>query len=256
MSTGHIVGGIDLEVLRRGAGRPVLLLHGMQPVDPRAPFLDMLGRHAEIIAPSHPGFGRSARPKDFETVYDLVHFYLEFLDSLPHEKLTLMGFSFGGWLAAELAVKCRHRLDGLVLVDAFGIKVSDRETPDILDVFNTSPQEVERRSWHDPKTWTPDLDSLSDEELVIRARSWEALSLYGWNPYMYNPQLKRWLRRITVPTLVVWGASDGIVKASYGRAYSSVIPESRFELIERAGHHPEIEQAAAFVDTVVKFLTR
>jgi pimeloyl-ACP methyl ester carboxylesterase len=59
-----------------------------------------------------------------------------------------------------------------------------------------------------------------------------------------------------VPTLVVWGASDGIVKASYGRAYSSLIPQSRFELIERAGHHPEIEQAAAFVDTVVKFLAR
>ena len=256
MSTGHIVGGIDLEVLRRGAGRPVLLLHGMQPVDPRAPFLEMLGRHAEIIAPSHPGFGRSARPKDFETVYDLVHFYLEFLETLPHEKLTLMGFSFGGWLAAELAVKCRHRLDRLVLVDAFGIKVSDRETPDILDVFNTSPPEVERRSWHDPKTWTPDLDSLSDEELVARARSWEALCLYGWNPYMYNPQLKRWLRRITVPTLVVWGASDGIVKPAYGREYSALISGSRFELIERAGHHPEIEQAAAFVDTVAKFLTR
>jgi pimeloyl-ACP methyl ester carboxylesterase len=256
MSSSHVVGGIELEVLRRGAGRPVLLLHGMQPVDPRAPFLEMLGRHAELIAPSHPGFGRSARPKDFETVYDLVHFYLEFLETLPHEKLTLMGFSFGGWLAAELAVKCRHRLDGLVLVDAFGIKVSDRETPDILDVFNTAPQEVERRSWHDPKTWTPDLDSLSDEELVIRARGWEALSLYGWNPYMYNPQLKRWLRSITVPSLVVWGASDGIVKPAYGRAYSALISGSRFELIERAGHHPEIEQAAAFVDTVVKFLTR
>ena len=135
MSSSQNVGGIELEVLRRGAGRPVLLLHGMQPVDARAPFLETLGRHAEIIAPSHPGFGRSARPKDFETVYDLVHFYLEFLDTLPHEKLTLMGFSFGGWLAAELAVKCRHRLDALVFVDAFGIKVSDRETPDILDVF-------------------------------------------------------------------------------------------------------------------------
>ena len=73
---------------------------------------------------------------------------------------------------------------------------------------------------------------------------------------MYNPQLKRWLSRITVPTLVVWGASDGIVKASYGRAYASSIPGSRFELIERAGHHPEIEQARAFVDTVVKFLDR
>jgi pimeloyl-ACP methyl ester carboxylesterase len=73
---------------------------------------------------------------------------------------------------------------------------------------------------------------------------------------MYNPQLRRWLRRITVPTLVAWGASDGIVKPSYGRAYSALIPGARFELIERAGHHPEIEQARAFVDTVVKFLNR
>jgi len=256
MSAGHVVGGIDLEVVRRGTGRPVLLLHGAQTVDPRAPFLEMLGHHAEIIAPSHPGFGRSARPSDFETVYDLVHFYLDVLEALPHEKVTLVGFSFGGWLAAEIAVKCRHRLDGLVLVDAFGIKVSDRETQDILDLFNTSPPEVERRSWHDPATWAPDLDALSDDELVVRARNWEALCRYGWNPYMYNPQLRRWLRRITAPTLVLWGASDGIVKPAYGRAYSALIPGSRFELIERAGHHPEIEQARAFVDAVVKFLNR
>jgi pimeloyl-ACP methyl ester carboxylesterase len=62
------VGGVELEVIRRGAGRPVLLLHGMQNVDPQARFLDLLGRRAEIIAPSHPGFGHSARPADFDTV--------------------------------------------------------------------------------------------------------------------------------------------------------------------------------------------
>ena len=253
MSSGLVVGGIEMEVVRRGAGRPALLLHGAQTVDPRAPFLDMLGRHAEIIAPSHPGFGRSARPPDFETVYDLVHFYLDFLDALPHEKLTVIGLSFGGWLAAELAVKCRHRLEGLVLVEALGIKVSDRETPDILDVFNTSPQEVLRRSWHDPST-APDPNTMTDDELVARARNWDAACLYGWHPYMYNPQLKRWLRRITVPALVVWGASDGIVKPSYGRVYSAPIPGARFELIERAGHHPEIEQAEAFADAVGRFL--
>ncbi len=71
---------------------------------------------------------------------------------------------------------------------------------------------------------------------------------------MYNAQLKRWLRRITVPTLVLWGASDGIVKPSYGQAYSALIPGSRFELIEQAGHHPEIEQPEAFVERLVKFL--
>ena len=250
------VGGMELEAIRCGVGQPVLLLHGMQNVDPRARFLELLGRHAEIIAPSHPGFGHSARPADFETVYDLVHLYLDVLDALPYERVTLMGLSFGGWLAAEIAAKCNHRLDRLILVDAFGIKISERDTPDILDVFNTSPQEVQRRSWHDAGTWAPDFNALSDDELVVRARNWEALCLYGWHPYMYNPQLKRWLRRITVPTLVLWGASDGIVSPSYGRAYSALIPGARFELVAEAGHHPEIEQPEAFVDRIAAFLAQ
>ena len=248
------VGDIELEVIRRGAGRPVLLLHGMQNVDPRARFLDLLSRRAEIIVPSHPGFGHSPRPADFDTVYDLVHLYLDVLEALPYERVALVGLSFGGWLAAEIAVQCCHRIDRLVLVDAFGIKISDRETPDILDVFNTSPQEVQRRSWHDPGKWAPDFNTMSDDELVVRARNWEALCLYGWHPYMYNPQLKRWLHRIMVPTLVLWGASDEIVQPSYGRAYSALIPGARFELIAEAGHHPEIEQPEAFADRVAAFL--
>ena len=90
------VGDIELEVIRRGAGRPILLLHGMQNIDPRARFLDLLGRQAEIIAPSHPGFGHSARPADFDTVYDLVHLYLDVLEALPYERVTLVSLSFGG----------------------------------------------------------------------------------------------------------------------------------------------------------------
>jgi pimeloyl-ACP methyl ester carboxylesterase len=70
----------------------------------------------------------------------------------------------------------------------------------------------------------------------------------------YTPQLKRWLRRIAIPTLVLWGASDGIVQPSYGRAYSELIPGSRFELIAQAGHHPEIEQPDAFAERVAAFL--
>jgi pimeloyl-ACP methyl ester carboxylesterase len=250
------VGDIDLEVLRRGTGRPVVLLHGMQHIQPDAPFLERLAQHAEVLAPSHPGFGRSARPADFETVYDLVRLYLDVLESLPYARVTLIGLSFGGWLAAEIAAACSHRLDRLVLVDALGIKISDRETPDILDVFNTAPDEVRRRAWHDPARWAPDYDAMSDEELVARARNWDALCLYGWHPYLYNPQLKRWLGRIRVPTLVLWGASDGIVAPSYGRAYAARIPGARFELLAGAGHHPEIEQAEAFVDAIVRFLGR
>jgi len=251
-----LVNGIELDVVRRGTGRAILLLHGFQTIDPNAPFLDLLSRHGEVIAPSSPGFGNSPRPTDFDTVYDLVHLYLEVLEMLPGDNVTLVGFSFGGWLAAEVAVACRHRLDKLVLVDPLGIKMSDRETPDILDIFNRSPDVVRRSSWHDPDRFAPNFDEMSDEALVVYARNREALCVYAWHPYMYNPQLPRWLARITVPALVLWGASDRVVTPDYGRAYSRLIPGSRFELIDDAGHHPEVEQPEAFAERVAPFLNQ
>ena len=246
--------GVELQILRRGAGRPVVLLHGLAPLEPDAAVLDLLAPHAEIVAPTHPGFGHAPRPDDFDTVYDLVHLYLDLLEHLDDDAVTLIGLSFGGWLAAEIAAACPHRLAKLILVDAVGIKVSDRETPDILDVFNTAPSEVQRRSWHDVRKWGMDYDAMSDDAIVAHARNRDALCLYAWHPYMHNPQLPRWLRRITVPTLVLWGDSDGIVSPAYGRAYSALIPGARFALIEAAGHHPDIEQAAAFAERVVAFL--
>ena len=248
------VAGVELEVLRRGAGNPLLLLHGFQHIDPRLPVVDLLARDAQLIAPSHPGFGRSSRPADFGTVYDLVHLYLGLLDSLPQGPLTLMGLSFGGWLAAEIAVKAGRRIDKLILVDALGIKVSDRETPDILDVFNAHPQDVIAKSWHDPQTFGPRYDDMEDDELVARSRNWETLARYGFHPYMYNPQLKRWLGNIKARTLVLWGASDGVVKPTYGEAYAKLIPGARFETIANAGHHPEIEQPDALAARVREFL--
>ena len=251
------INGIDLEILRRGpqrpGGVPLLLLHGMDSVHPQARFLDLLAGHSEIIAPSSPGFGNTARPPDFDTIYDLVHLYLALIEELPHDKIALAGLSFGGWLAAEVAVACSHRVAKLILVDPVGIKLGDRESRDILDVFNLTPAEVRRASWHDPGQ-APDYDRMSDEELVIHARNWESLCLYAWRPFMYNPQLKQWLGRIRVPTLVLWGASDRVVTPDYGRAYAGLIPGARFELIPEAGHHPEQEQPARFAERVAAFL--
>jgi pimeloyl-ACP methyl ester carboxylesterase len=260
------VGPLDLEVLRHGShgpgGRTLLLVHGINPVSPKAPFLDALAKHGAIIAPSHPGFGASPRPDDFDTMYDLVHLYLELLDMLSG-KVAMIGFSFGGWIAAEVAASGAAKLDRLVLVDPVGIKLGGREDRDIVHFFNTSPAELNRRSWHDPARrpagvyglgWQAGIDeSMADADMITLARNWDALCLYAWRPHMYNPQLKHWLRRITVPSLVLWGAGDRIVTPEYGRAYSALIPGARFALIDEAGHHPELEQPRAFVDHVARF---
>ena len=248
------VAGIELETLRSGSGPTLLLLHGFETISREARFLERLARRFAILAPSSPGFGNSARPDDVSEVYDLVRLYLELLEGLPDDRVAVIGFSFGGWLAAEMAAACCHRIQKLILVDPLGIKISDRETPDILDVFNKSPDEVHRKSWHDPDRFAPDYNAMSDEALVIHARNQEALCRYAWHPYMYNPQLPRWLDRVAVPTLLVWGASDQVVTPDYGRSYSRLIPRSQFAVIERAGHHPEIEQPAAFVERVAAFL--
>jgi pimeloyl-ACP methyl ester carboxylesterase len=235
------VHGIETEVLLGGEGDPIVLVHGMRSLTEAARFPALLTAYGSVTAPSCPGFGGSTRPRDFESTYDLAHWLRAVLDAVPGERVTLVGLSFGGWLAAEVAAQGYSRLARLVLVDAVGIKISDRQTADILDVFNRSPAEVRRAAFHDPDRFAPDFDAMEDAAIVRHARDWEALCLYAWHPYMYNPRLAFWLRRISVPTLVLWGEHDGIVSPAYGRAYAGLIPGARFETITRCGHHPEIE---------------
>ena len=248
------VHGIELEVLRGGSGDPIVLLHGMGSLTAADRFPALLATHGALLAPSCPGFGTSPRPKDFDTIHDLVHLQRALLDALPGERVTLVGLSFGGWLAAEVAAQGHPRLARLVLVDPVGVKISDRETADILDVFNRSRDEVRRAAWHDPDRFAPDFDAMEDAEIVRYARDWDALCLYAWHPYMYNPRLSYWLRRISVPSLVIWGESDGVVTPEYGRAYARSIPGARFETIADCGHHPEIERPEELARLIARFL--
>jgi pimeloyl-ACP methyl ester carboxylesterase len=256
-----------LEILRAGdeANDTVLVIHGINPVSHKAPFVAGLARTRYVVAPSHPGFGASPLPPDFDTMYDLVNLYLDVLDNLPCDDIAVMGFGFGGWIAAELAVAGHSRLRQLILVDAVGIKISGREERDIVHMFNTNPVALNQKAWHDPANRPPGIhglgwqatigDDMTDAEMVSLARNWDTLCLFGWRPHMFNPQLKHWLHRISVPTLVLWGESDRIVTPDYGRHYASLIQGAAFETIPEAGHHPELEQPTAFVACVDRFLS-
>jgi len=258
------VGPFEVETLRVGNGRPILLIHGVNPIHPQARFLAKLAVHAEVIAPSHPGFGGSPLPRDFDTMYDLVQLYLAILDGISADDVTVIGFSFGGWIAAELAVAHPKRLGRLILVDPVGIKLGGREDRDIVHFFNTDPNELNRRGWHDPAQrpagiyglgWQATIsESMTDKEMITFARNWDSLCLYAWKPHMYNPQLKHWLHRISVPTKLIWGEADRIVTPEYGRAYAGLIPDAEFCTIPNAGHHPELEQPDSFVTAVMDFL--
>ena len=249
------VHGVTLEVLERGQGRPILWLHGEDGLDPSAPFVDLLAAHGRVVAPSHPGFGHSPDANNIDSVDDLAYLYLDLLAERNLRDVIVVGSSLGGWIAAEMAVKSSERFSGLVLVAPLGIKVGDRETRDIPDIFALPPDEVTRLQYRDPARAALDPAKLSDDELTVIARNREATALYAWEPYFHNPKLKRWLHRISVPTLMLWGADDRFVTAAYyGAAFRAAIPGAKFETIDGAGHFPHIEEPRAFTERVRGFL--
>jgi pimeloyl-ACP methyl ester carboxylesterase len=249
-----VVNGNRIDIIERGAGRPLLFLHPENGIEPAMPAIDELAKGARVIAPTHPGYGRSELPKGTRTVDDLSYFYLDLLDQLDLRDLAVVGVSLGAWLAAEIAVKSSARFSRLVMANAVGVKVGDRETRDIVDIFALTEKEYLDIAYYDPAAGLRDYKVLPDAEVLAAARAREATARLAWNPFFHNPRLKSRLHRIRIPTLFLWGTHDRMLSESYGRAYCALIPGSRFELIDRAGHFPHQEQPKVFAEKVLAFV--
>jgi pimeloyl-ACP methyl ester carboxylesterase len=241
----------ELRQLGPQDGQPLLVLHDAESlVSPDDAYVRRLAEHFNVLLPSHPGFGHSS----------LAYAYLDLLrDVYGQATVHLLGLGFGGWIAAELAVRCTHNLRSLVLVDALGIKVGGIQDRDIADIFVVDADELVRLSWHDAQLGAqhmplPGRGGLDEDQLTTLLRNRQATALFGWKPFLHNPKLRRRLARVDVPTLVVWGESDGWVSVDYGRAFARAIPGAQFEVIERAGHFPYLEQPDAFARTVLSWL--
>jgi len=176
------------------------------------------------------------------------------LEHLDLRQIIVVGISLGGWIAAEIAIKSSERLSHLVLANAVGIKVGDRETRDIVDIYAIPESEYVQLAYFNPDVGTCDYKTMPDAQVLAAARNREATARYAWSPYMHDPKLHGRLHRIRIPTLVLWGASDRILSEPYGRAYCAAITGARFELIERAGHFPHMEQPEIFADRIFSFV--
>ena len=252
-------GGVTFETMTRGAGKPLLFLHAGHGMDANDPLVERLAAKYKVTAASHPGWGLTPRPADVTTVDDLAYSYLDLIEKLNLQDITLDGASLGGWLACELATKGTGRISNLVLLDAVGIKVSDRETRDIVDIFAHTNDQMPGLLFSDPEAGKRafanfDFVNMPEEVAVRFARNREALVQFGWSPTLYNPKLKQRLHRIRVPTLVLWGADDRFTASSYGRAYAAAIPGAKFETIANAGHYGYYEQPDEYAKQILAFL--
>ncbi len=232
-------GALTLHVDDVGRGRPVLVLHGGGGPLTVARFVQALATGSRVIAPVHPGFAGTPRPDGFDSVEQLADAYAALLERLQLADVLVVGFSIGGWIANALALRAGARLRGLVLVDGAGIVVEGERC---ADVFELTPPQLSALSYHDPARFGVDPSTLTDAQKAGMAANMKTLAVYGRARDMADPALRARLADLHLPVRVVWGESDRVVTPAYGRAVAASFPHARFELLERCGHMPQIEQ--------------
>src|SRR5213082_4190392 len=204
------VDGATVRVLRSGqeggGAQPLVFLHGAGGHTGWMAFLEELSQRFAVYAPEHPGFGQSDDPPWLDGVGDLAYFYLDFLKALGLERVHLMGTSLGGWIAAEMAVRDTARLASLTLVGAVGITAGGETIPDI---FRMPVEENLRRFYADQERAARRVGDVAKADMRLVAKNQATVTRLAYRPRFYNPDLGKWLHRIDVPTLLIWGAECG-----------------------------------------------
>ncbi len=251
------VAGSRLQIAKGGSGAPLLVLHDELGHNATLRWHDALAENNTLHIPSHPGFGKSPRMEWIMNMRDLAGWYLRALDELGLQSVNVIGFSLGGWLAAEMATMCPQQFNKMILVGAAGIKPTAGE---IFDIFLVTAEEYLDELCLDNSAASEFAAIRPEEPSADLVEAWavarEESCRLSWKPYMHYPALPQLLGRVqNLPTLLIWGAQDPIVPVSSGEIYQQSIKDSRLEIVEDCGHRPDIEQTDEFLALVQGFLT-
>lgn len=246
------VNGATISYLRAGSGPPMLFLHGAGGVDGWTPYMDALAASYDLIVPDHPGWGRSDTPGWFDNVHDLAFFYLDFMDALKLTGVHLVGGSIGGWIACEIAVRNTKHLATMTLVDPAGLRVAGVQR---FDIFLASHEAHTRALFHDQAFADARLaNPIEGEHLDLHLKNRYASARVGWQPRLYDPHLAKWLHRIDIPTLVLWGEQDAIFPVAMLDEFVRLIPGAKSVVLPNCGHLPHVECTTAFVSALNAFI--
>jgi pimeloyl-ACP methyl ester carboxylesterase len=253
---------IDTRVKIAGEGPPVVFLHGAYGLQ-WDPFLDNLAKSHTVYAPEHPGTtpGAPDALKPLDNLWDLVLYYYELLDKLGLENPSVIGHSFGGMVAAEIAATNPERVGKLVLIDPIGLWRDDQPVRNWMATpFADLPKYLfanQDLPIAQMMAAASRITNLTDEQMDMQIQIMWATACTGkfvWP--IPDKGLKKRIHRIQAPTLIVWGKQDGIVPPVYADEFASRIANSRVELIDNAGHVPQMEQLEAVSKLVSEFLAR
>jgi pimeloyl-ACP methyl ester carboxylesterase len=251
------IDGKSVRVYSGGDGTPLVYFHSaFGEVGPIELFRALEGRGFAVTAPELSGFGKSEPIKEWDSIEDVIYHLRRVLDELGLERPIIAGASLGGWLAAELAVWFPNRVAGLVLIDAAGLRV---EGAPIMDLF-MAPQD-ETMAAVNPNgvdliaALEPGLDLDGDRDAAVMfhfLRAMDTVARVGYSPFLHDPKLPARLVHVEAPTLILWGAQDGLIPAAHAEAYAA-IPGARVEMLDGCGHVPALEKPDVVADAIARF---
>ena len=248
---------IQPRVMIGGQGPPLVFFHGAYGLD-WDPFLDNLSQSHTVYAPEHPGTtpGDPDAIKSLDDLWDLVLYYYELFDQLELEAPVVVGHSFGGMVAAEVAATNPGRVSRLVLLSPIGLWLD--EAP-VTNWMSMAPEPMARAIYYDPEGAVAKqaLELPADPEARVDAQIRATWTLGCTGKFIWpipDKGLKKRLHRIQAPTLVVWGQQDGIVSSVYAQEFTNRISGARAEIVDKASHVPHLEQLEAVSRIVQNFL--
>jgi pimeloyl-ACP methyl ester carboxylesterase len=251
------IAGCKTHFLRGGSGPTVLFLHGGGGAGIWLPFFKKLSDSYDVIVPEHPGFGRTDTPEWLDNIGDVANFYFEFIEKLNLKNIHLVGNSLGGWIASEIAVRNSSPLASLTLLAPAGIHVAGKPPGDL---FLWTPEQLVRNLFHNQAMAEKIMQMPVDaEERQRQMKNALGLAKLAWQPRLYDPNLRKWLHRIALPTLIVWGDDDKLIPPAYGAEFQKLIPGSKLEIIKDCGHALQSEkpdEAAALISRHISGASR
>lgn len=233
------VGGLRVAYRRKGTGEPTLYLHGAGMTRMWLPHLEALSQHADVIAPEHPGYGETEMPDWLDGFEDLVIHYDELLDVLGLEQVHVVGYSLGGWLAAEFASYYPKRLKSLTLMVPAGLRIEGKPIPNPVAMMPDAFFDLIFNDKANMHLVMPDFECL--DEIVHQYGEGATLARLAWTA-QYNLKLERRLARVTCPALVVRAEDDRLIANEMHERYAELLPNSRIDTIPGTGHALAFEQ--------------
>jgi pimeloyl-ACP methyl ester carboxylesterase len=249
---------IDMRVQIKGQGEPLLYLHPAGGLGWDL-FLDDLARDHTVYAPEFPGTtpGDITAIHELDDIFDVVLAYEEAARKLGITGAIVVGQSFGGMIAAELASSFPELFSKVVLLDPAGLWLDDH--PANMTFMACPPQAIGPLLFHDLSS--PGAQAFfaqPDDPDVALDNTAQLIWTMGCTAKFLWPipdrGLRKRLHRVSAPTLVVWGEQDALIPVAHGHEFARLIPNSRLALVANCGHIPQIEQPAITIPVVREFL--